>query len=88
MREKLTTAATVRVLLEGGWIAEKCPNVGKTRKYTVHKRNEVWGIAPCITSKQFEELICAGVIESTHESKTDKYGNIINFFEIVDEVGE
>ena len=85
MTEKLTTAAAVRVLLDGGYIAEKCPNVGKIRKYTVHKKNDVWGIAPHITPKQFDELIGAGVIWSTQESKTDKYGNIMNFYEIAKE---
>lgn len=80
--EKMTTVAAVRVLLDGGYIAEMCPNTGKTRKYTVHKKNDIWGIAPHITPKQFNELIGAGVIESTHESKTDKCGNIINFYEI------
>lgn len=85
MTEKLTTAAAVRVLLDGGYIAEKCPNTGKIRKYTVHKKNDIWGIAPHITPKQFDELVGAGVIESTHESKTNKYGDIYHFYEIVKE---
>lgn len=85
MTEKMTTAAAVRVLLDGGYIAEMCPNTGKIRKYTVHKKNDVWGIAPHITPKQFYELAEAGVIESTHEDKKDKYGNIINFYEIARE---
>lgn len=80
--EKITTAAAVRVLLDGGYIAEICPNTGKARKYRVHKNNDIWGIAPHITKRQFDDLIGVGVIESTHESKTDKCGNIINFYEI------
>lgn len=82
MTEKLTTSETVRILLDGGYIAEKCPNTGKVRKYTVHKKNEIWGIAPHITPKQFDELIGAGVIWTTQESKTNKYGDIYNFYKI------
>ena len=82
MAEKLTTAAAVRVLLDGGYIAEICPNTGKTRKYRVHRKNELWGIAPHIPPKQFDELIEADVIESTHEDRTDKYGNIYHFYEL------
>ena len=80
MKNKLTTAEAVRILLDEGYIAEKCPNTGKMRKYTVHKKNEIWGISPHITPKQFDELYSAGVIEHTHEDKKDKYGNIINFY--------
>lgn len=82
MTEKMTTAAAIRVLLDGGYIAEMCPNTGKTRKYRVHKKNDLGSIAPHITPKQFDELIGAGVIDSTHESRTDKYGNIYNFYKI------
>ena len=83
MTEKLTTAAAVRVLLDGGCIAEMCPNTGKTRKYTMYEANDIWGIgAGHITPGQFNELIGAGVIDSTHESRTDKYGNIYNFYKI------
>ena len=82
MVKELNTSETVRILLDGGYIAEKCPNTGKIRKYTVHKKNDIWGIAPHITPKQFEELISAGVIRPTKKSKTNKYGDIYNFYEI------
>ena len=81
MATKLTTAVAVRVILDGGDISELCPAVGKIRKYKVHKRNDLYGISDHITPKQFEELIGAGVIEYTQD-RTDKYGNIINFYEL------
>lgn len=83
MAEKLTTAAAVRRLLDGGYIAEMCPNTEKPRKYTVHMSDECCvGQIGRITPKQFNDLIGADVIRSTHESGVDKYGNSYNFYKI------
>ena len=61
----------------------RTPARSESIRYT--KKNDVWGIAPHITPKQFYELAEAGVIDSTLEDKKDKYGNIINFYEIARE---
>ena len=82
MTEKLTTAEAVRVLLDGGFIAERCSNVGKKRQYIVHKKRDLV-FSRQITPKQFDELIGAGVICSIYKSRKDKCGNILNFYEIV-----
>ena len=75
---RITSLQAIRILLEGGHIAEICPNTGKTRKYKVHKPHNTQGFPDYITPKQFEEMCETGVIESTCGSTTDKYGNICN----------
>ena len=78
---KMTMGRVFKVLLDGGFIAEHCPYNGTKRFYSVIVQNG-GPYAGHITEKQFDELVTEGVIESTHESKTDKRGAIYNFYEL------
>ena len=81
MKNKLTTAACIGVLLGEGHICEICPNTGKKSKYNVYTGLKIT-YAGYITPKQFDELISAGLIESTHVHITNKYGIIYKFYRL------
>ena len=77
---RITSLQAIRVLLDGGFIAETCLNICKARIYKVLSPYNTQDFSDYITRKQFKEMCEAGVIESTCGSITDKYGNICNLY--------
>ena len=77
---RITSLQAIRILLDGGYIAEICLNICKARIYKVLSPYNTQGLSDYITRKQFEEMCEAGVIEKCWHNTREKYSDISNLY--------
>lgn len=77
---RITSLQAIRILLDGGYIAEICLNICKARIYKVLSPYNTEDFSYYITRKQFKEMCEAGVIENCWDNTREKHGNISNLY--------